>query len=163
MLHNAPFIRIYTLLGKKQNKTRWNFTLKRLYINIFSHKKLNFCRLFKVFEPFESAYPNTFIEILCNRYRDASPVVGGRTVQDFSISYLTTKEPFYLTVDKTARLALIEPPKKKENPTFFSGAIRVWGFQFPTRFQVAVISYFISLRRKGKIYFFNTQIAPQKY
>lgn len=71
-------------------------------------KNINILTPFQSIEPFEDAYPNAFSAIgvrgVLSRLLSG---VGQRRTFDCHISRL--KEPFYLTGDKSARLALIEP------------------------------------------------------
>lgn len=91
----------------RESLVYWIYTLKRLYIIYFVLKK-QILPPFQSIEPFESAYPDA-LSVIEWFVGFESPVVGRGTVQDFWLLYRTTGGPFYLTVDKTARLALMKP------------------------------------------------------
>lgn len=108
--HIPPFIlnplsHVYT----RGNKLLDLYSKKTIYF-IFCRENQIFRRLFRVSGRSKTCIlnSNTLIRQVYP-FGVESPVVGGGTLQEFFLPYLATKEPFFLTADKAARLALIEP------------------------------------------------------
>lgn len=77
--------------------------------NILS-QKLKFSSPFQSIEPLESAYPDA-LSAICGLMVLSRLLSGVGQSRAFDSHISQLKEPFYLTDDKSARLALIEPPK----------------------------------------------------
>lgn len=92
------------------------YSKKTIYL-IFSRKNSNFCRLFRVSSRLTTLILSTPFQLSCVRgfWVACCRVVGQSRTFDSHISQL--KEPFYLTGDKSARLALIEPHIKRKPHT----------------------------------------------
>lgn len=110
--HTPPFIPSTYSLRVRERKLNRIYILRKLYVFIFCREFYNFRRLLRIFWPFEGVYPAAFSAIWVFELRVACCRESDRAGLSIAISY--DREPFYLTGDKSARLALIEPLENKK-------------------------------------------------
>ena len=119
--HTPPFIPSTYSLRMRERMLNRIYILRKLYVFIFCREFYDFRRFLRIFWPFEGVYPAAFSEIWSFGLRVACCRESDRAGLSIAISY--DREPFYLTGDKSARLALIEPLEniKREEPRLGGG------------------------------------------
>lgn len=119
--HTPPFIPSTYSLRMRERKLNRIYILRKLYVFIFCREFYDFRRFLRIFWPFEGVYPAAFSAIWVFELRVACCRESDRAGLSIAISY--DREPFYLTGDKSARLALIEPLEniKREEPRLGGG------------------------------------------